>query len=69
MVNVEKCPPGTTTRQLQGVVEVQDWGTLLLELDGVDGKTLIVSNINVNLFSLQRVVKNGFLLIYGEVEG
>ena len=32
-------------------------------------ETLIVANINVNLFSLQRVVKKNILLVYGEVEG
>lgn len=32
-------------------------------------ETLIVPNINVDMFSLQRVVKNGLLPLYGEVEG
>ena len=76
MINVEKCPPDTKIRQVQGVVNVQEWGTILLEVDGADGKrimrlheTLIVPSINVNLFSLQRVLKNGFLPVYDEVEG
>ena len=76
MVNVEPCPPGTRIRQVQGFVDVQEWGTLLLEVDGEDGKhimqlreTLIVPDINVNLFSLQRVIGGGFLPVYGEVEG
>ena len=76
MVNVTKCPPGTKIRQVQGVVEVKEWGTVLLQVDGADGKrtikleeTLIVPDIKVNLFSLQRVIKRGFLPVYGEVEG
>ena len=76
MINVEKCPPGTKIRQVQGVVDVQEWGTVLLEVDGANGKrimrlheTLIVPSINVNLFSLQRALKNGFLPVYDEVEG
>ena len=32
-------------------------------------ETLIVPNINVNLFSLQRVLRGGFIPVYGEVEG
>ena len=32
-------------------------------------ETLIAPSINVNLFSLQRVLKNGFLPVYDEVEG
>ena len=61
---------------MQGVVEVHEWGTVLLEVDGADGKriiklhqTLIVPNINSNLFSLQRVINHGFLPVYGEVDG
>ena len=27
MINVEKCPPDTKIRQVQGVVDVQEWGT------------------------------------------
>ena len=76
LINDEKCPPGTKIRQVQGVVEVQEWGTVLLEVDGDNGKrimklhqTLIVPNINVNLFSLQRVTNHGFWPIYGEVDG
>ena len=76
MINVEKCPPCTKIRQVQGTVDVQEWGTVLLEVDGADGKrimrlheTLIVPSINVNLFSLQRVIKKGYLPVYGEVEG
>ena len=45
-------------------------------MDGADGKrtikieeTLIVPDIKVNLFSLQRVIKRGFLPVYGQVEG
>ena len=76
MIEVRKCPPGTKIRQVQGVVKVVEWGTVLLEVDGADGKhimklqeTLIVPNINVNLFSLQRVINKGFLPVYGEVKG
>ena len=32
-------------------------------------ETLIVADINVNLFSHQRVINGGFLPVYGEVEG
>ena len=49
---------------------------MLLEVDGAYGKhvmklseTLIVPSINVNFFSLQRVIKGGYLPVYGEVEG
>ena len=76
MVNVEPCPSGTRIRQVQGFVDVQEWGTVLLEVDGEDGKhimqlreTLIVPDINVNLFTLQRVIGGGSLPVYGEVEG
>ena len=70
------CPPRTKIRQVQGVVEVRKWGTLLLEVDNTDGKrkmklqeTLIVPNNKVDLFSLYRVVKNGFWPMYVEVVG
>ena len=76
MTDVENCPPGTKIRQVQGVVDVEEWGTVLLEVDGANGKrimklheTLIVPHINVNLFSLQRVLNHGFIPVYGEVEG
>ena len=32
-------------------------------------ETLIIPRINVNLFSLQRVIKGGSLPVYGAVEG
>ena len=32
-------------------------------------ETLIVPSINVNFFFLQRVIKAGFVPVYGEVEG
>ena len=74
MINVTKCPPGTKIRQVQGSVVVEEWGTVLLEVDGTGGKhvikleeTLIVPGITVNLFSLQRVLDLGYLLDYGEV--
>ena len=76
MFNVEPCPPGTKIRQVQGFVDLKEWGTVLLEVDGENEKhimqlreTLIVLDINVNLFSLQRVIGGGFLPVYGEVEG
>ena len=57
-------------------MNVKEWGTVLLEVDGENGKhimqlreTLIVPDINVNLFSVQRVINGGFLPVYGEVEG
>ena len=47
-----------------------------MEVDGGDDKhimqlceTLIVPDVNVNLFSLQRVIRGGFLPVYREVEG
>ena len=59
MINVTKCPPGTTIRQVHGTVDVEEWGSVLLQVDGEDWKktirldeTLIVSGITVNLFSL-----------------
>ena len=74
MINVTKCPPGTTIRQVQGIVGVEEWGTVLLQVDGQDGKrvikleqTLIVPGISVNLFSMHRVLSIGYLLVYGEV--
>ena len=60
MIDVKPCPLGTKIRQVQGVVNVKEWGTVLLEVDGAHGKhvmklseTLIVPSISVNLFSLQ----------------
>ena len=74
MVNVSKSPPGTTLRQVQGTVNVKEWGTVLLEVDSHEGnrvikleRTLIVPRITVNLFSLQRVLQLGYLPVYGEV--
>ena len=74
MINVSKCPPGMTIRQVQGTVAVEEWGSVLLQVDGRDGKTtirldetLIVLGITVNLFSLQRVLDMGYLPVYGEV--
>ena len=76
MIDVENCPPGTKIRQVQGDVDVKEWGTMLLEVDGANGKrimklheTLIVPSIKVNVFSLQRVISKGYLPVYGEVEG
>ena len=75
MVNVEPYPPGTRIRRVQGFVDVKEWGTILLEVDGEDGKHIMqlretfVPDINVNLFSLRRVIGGGFLPVYGEVEG
>ena len=74
MINVTKCPPGTKIRQVQGTVFVEKWGSVLLQVDGEDGKktirldeTLIIPGISVNLFSLQRVLDMGYLPVYGEV--
>ena len=68
MINVCKCPPGTKIRQVRGTVEVEKWGSVLLQVDGADGKhtirldeTLIIPGISVNFFSLQRVLKMGYL--------
>ena len=33
MINVSKCPPGTTIRQVQGTVAVEQWGSVLLQVD------------------------------------
>ena len=70
MIEVTKCPPGTKIRQVHG----QEWGTVLLQVDGEEGKrvirleqTLIIPNISVNIFFLQRVITKGYLLVYGEV--
>ena len=59
MIDVTKCPPDTRIQQVQGVVAVHEWGTVLLRVDGADGKriiqlkqTLIVPNVRVNLFSI-----------------
>ena len=64
--DVQNCPEGMQINQVQGVVKVKQWGSVLLEVDGDSGKrvikmsqTLIVPGIRVNLFSLQRVVDNG----------
>ena len=53
---------------------MKKWGTVLLQVDGQDGKnvikrdeTLIVPGIPVNLFSLQRMLLKGYLPVYGEV--
>ena len=76
MIDVKLCPARTKIRQVQGVVNVQEWGTVLLEVDGANGKhiiklceTMIVPTINVNLFSLQQVIRGCFLLVYREAEG
>ena len=76
MIEVENCPPGTRIRQVQGVVDVKEWGTVLLDVDGVQGKrlmrlreVLIVPNIKVNLFSLQRVIDIGYIPVFGEKAG
>ena len=58
MIKVTKCPPDTKIRQVQGTVDVEEWGSVLLQVDGSEGKrvirldeTLIVPSIIVNLFS------------------
>ena len=74
MINVSKCPSGTTIRQVKGLVAVEQWGSVLLQVDGEGGKktirldeTLTIPGISVNLFSLQRVVDMGYLPVYEEV--
>ena len=74
MINVTQCPPGTTIRQVQGTVDVEEWGSVLLQVDGSEGKrvirldeTLIVPGIRVNLFSLQRLLDLGYNPVFGEV--
>ena len=64
-------PPSPGRRKRQGV-----GNCVLLEVDGAHGKhvmklseTSIVPSIDVNLFSLQRVTRGGYLPAYGEVEG
>ena len=59
---------------MQGTLNVKEWGAVLLEVDGHDGKrviklerTLIVPGISVNLFSLQHVLQLGYPPVYGEV--
>ena len=58
------------------MVAVHEWGTVLLRVDGADGKriiqlkqTLFVPTIRVNLFSIQRLINKGYLPVYGEVDG
>ena len=67
-----KCPPGTTIRQVQGTVDEDEEGSVLLQVDGSKGRriirldeTLIVPGIN--LFSLQRLLDIGYIPVYGEV--
>ena len=71
MINVTKCPLGTTIRQVQGTVDVEEWGSVLLQVDGSEGKRLIRLDETLivpgNLFSLQRVLDMGYILVYGEV--
>ena len=74
MIRVTKCPPRTKIRQVHGLVNVQEWGNVQLQVDGEEGKLvirleqiLIIPNISVNLFSLQRVITKGYLPVYGEV--
>ena len=76
MIDVTKCPPGTKIKKFQESVDVKEWGTLLLQVDGEKEKrvmklehTLIVPNISVNIFFLQQVLIKGYILVYGEVEG
>ena len=37
MIDVKPCPQETKIRQVQGVVNVEEWGTVLLEVDGAYG--------------------------------
>ena len=76
MIDVTKCPAGMRIQQVQGIVDVKEWGTVLLRVDGADGKriiqlkqTLIIPDIKVNLFSIQRLINKGYLPVYGEVDG
>ena len=74
MINVTRCPPGTTIWQVQSTVDVEKLGSVLLQVDGSEGKriirldeTLIVPGITVHLFSLQRLLDIGYIPVYGEV--
>ena len=76
MFDIQACPPGMQISQVQGVIKVQQWGSVLLEVDGHSGKsviklsqTLVVPEIRVNLLSLQRVVDKGYLPVFGEIDG
>ena len=75
MFDIHDCLVGMEISQVQGVVKVQQWGTVMLEVEGDSRKrviklaqTLIVPGIRVNLFLLQRVVDIGYLPVFGEVK-
>ena len=68
MINVCNCPPGTTIRQVQGTIPVEQWGSVLLQVDGANGKntirldeTLNVPCISVNLFFIAEGARHGIL--------
>ena len=50
MIDVENCPLGTKIRQIQGVVDVKESGTMLLEVDGANGKRIMKLNKNLIVF-------------------
>ena len=41
MIDIEDCPPGTKIRQVQGLVDVKEWGTVLLEVDDANKKRIM----------------------------
>ena len=76
MFDIQDCPVGMQINQVQGIIKVQQWGSVLLEVNGHSGKsvvklsqTLVVPGIRVNLFSLERVVGKGYLPVFGEIDG
>ena len=76
MFDIQNCPEGMKIHQVEGILKVQQWGSILLEVDGHSGKrviklsqTLVVPGIRVNLFSLQRVVDMVYVPVFGEIDG
>ena len=41
MIDVKLCPAGTRIRQVQGPMNVKEWGTVLLEVDDASGKHIM----------------------------
>ena len=62
--------------QVQGTVEVTHWGTVVLEVDGENGKqkltlteVLLIQGIDFNIVSLQKFRAANFIPVYDKVEG
>ena len=62
--------------QVQGSVAVTHWGTVVLEVDGDNGKqpfwlmeVLLIESMDFNILSLQKLRAAGYIPVYDKVEG